>query len=251
MLAERGAGAEVSDLTGAIRLDSTVMPSEVPGFADGLCTIQSEGSILAASLAGKFYRGGLILDMCSGRGVKAGQVLQSCPDARLEGWELSSGRHKSAAGELRRLGVLDRAELKCGSALELEPSERPSLVILDAPCSGSGTWTRKPEAKWRLNWEQLDKLNATQRHLLDRALTICAAGGIILYITCSLLRQENEGIVAGALSAHGDCAEFPDVFGSDFGAERGPFHRGRPLGTYIWPETPWLDGFYCAAILKK
>ena len=106
MLAERGAGAEVSDLTGAIRLDSTVMPSEVPGFADGLCTIQSEGSVLAASLAGKFYRGGLILDMCSGRGVKAGQVLQSCPDARLEGWELSSGRHKSAGrkGKTERNG---------------------------------------------------------------------------------------------------------------------------------------------------
>ena len=247
---ERLAGEEIeadpSDLSGAIHLGSTILPREVPGFDEGLCTVQSEGAILAADLAARHYKGGVILDMCSGRGVKAGQLLQSLPDARLEGWELSGGRHKSALGEMNRLGVSDRARLRCGSALEMEPWEPPSLVLLDAPCSGSGTWTRKPESKWRLDWKQFDKLAVTQRRLLERALTLCSPGGVILYVTCSLLRQENENVVAEVLSGHPECAEFPVAWGNSR-----PFRRGRPWGTYIWPETPWLDGFYCAVILKK
>ena len=245
-LHERGMEAELSNLSEAVRLNATVLPAEVPGFDEGLCTVQSEGSILAASLVKGLYRGGRVLDLCSGRGVKAGQILQSCPDARLEGWELSEGRHKSARTELRRLGVLGRATLRRGSALELEPLEPPSFVLLDAPCSGSGTWSRKPESKWRLNWEQLDRLTAMQARLLERALTLCAPSGIIIYVTCSLLRQENENVVAAVLAGHPECAELPAPWG-----QGAPFHRGRPWGTYIWPETPWLDGFYCAVIIKR
>ncbi|MBQ9565596.1 MAG: RsmB/NOP family class I SAM-dependent RNA methyltransferase [Synergistaceae bacterium] len=246
-LAERGMEAEPSELSEALHLSSTVLPTEVPGFDEGLCTVQTEGAVLVASLAAKFYKGGLILDMCSGRGVKAGQLLQSLSDARLEGWELSEGRHRSAKVEMKRLGVQERVTLRRGNALELEPSESPSLVLLDAPCSGSGTWTRKPESKWRLNWKEFDRLAASQRRLLERALTLCASGGIIVYVTCSLLRQENENVVAEGLSHHPECAELPSAWDS----RSGPFHRGRPWGTYIWPETPWLDGFYCAVILKK
>ena len=83
---------------------------------------------------------------------------------------------------------------------------------------------------------------------MERAVALCAPRGIILYITCSLQRQENENVVAEALAAHPECTELPLTWGSGTGS---PFHRGRPWGTYIWPETPWLDGFYCAAIMKK
>lgn len=244
-LRDGGMEAEPSDLSEAVHLTSTVLPQEVPGFAEGLCTVQSEGSILAASLAARFCEEGSVLDLCCGRGVKAGQLLQSCPSVRLEGWELSEGRHRSAEQELRRLGVAERAELRLGSALELEPREAPSVVLLDAPCSGSGTWSRKPESKWRLNWDRLDRLAAGQRALLERALALCAPRGIIIYITCSLLRQENEGVAAEVLARHPECVPLPIPW------EGGPFRRGRPLGAYIWPQTPWLDGFYCCIIAKK
>ncbi|MCR5347001.1 MAG: RsmB/NOP family class I SAM-dependent RNA methyltransferase [Fretibacterium sp.] len=258
VLGEHGMKAEPSPLSEAVHLEGTVLPAEVPGFDRGDVTVQTEGSILAASLAARLFKGGgCILDLCSGRGVKGGQVLQMCPDARLEGWELSEGRHKSALREMRRLGVAGRAKLRRGSALELEPLEPPSLVMLDAPCSGSGTWTRKPDSKWRLDWDRLDRLSAAQRNLLERAVALCAPRGIILYITCSLLRQENENVVAEVLAAHPECAELPvspedgTAAGPSEAAGTRPFHRGRPWGTYIWPETPWLDGFYCAVIMKK
>ena len=255
MLAEQGIEAEASPLSEAVHLDGTVLPAEVPGFKQGLATVQTEGSIIAASQAARLYKGGLILDLCSGRGIKGGQILQMCPEARLEGWEVSEARHKSAEREMKRLGVEGRALLCQGSALELTPSKSPSLVLLDAPCSGSGTWSRKPDSKWRLTWERLDRLPMVQWRLLDRAVAVCAPRGIILYITCSLLKQENENVVAKVLAAHPECVELPlsweDGAAAGTTATVKPFRRGRPWGTYIWPETPWLDGFYCAAIMKK
>ncbi len=237
----------LSDISGALRLGETVIPSSVPGFSEGLCTVQNEGSILAASLAGKFHHGGLILDMCSGRGVKAGQMLQECPASNAECWELSEGRSKSAERELERLGVSERAALKTGNALTLEPEGVPDFVVLDAPCSGSGTWNRKPDSKWRLDWKKLDYIVMTQKNLLERAVKLCSTGGYILYITCSLLRQENENVVAEVLSGHSECAEVSGLI--DWKGDM--FKKGRPYGVYIWPYNSWLDGFYCSLIMKR
>jgi len=237
-----------SDISQAIRLTESVLPVNLPGFPEGLCSVQSESSIIAASIVKKFYSGkGLILDMCSGRGVKAGQILQECENSRLECWELSSGRSKSAEKELERLRVKDRAKLKIGDALTITPDEEPSFIMLDAPCSGTGTWNRKPESKWQLSWKKFDFIVATQKKLLDRALNLIKSGGYVLYITCSLLRQENEDIVAEALSKHQDCLEISRMI--DF--RGGAFRKGKPYGFYIMPCNSWLDGFYLSLIIKK
>ncbi|MDR2523249.1 MAG: RsmB/NOP family class I SAM-dependent RNA methyltransferase [Synergistaceae bacterium] len=235
----------------SIRLPGTVLPPLVPGFDRGLATVQTESSMLAASAIAEFGEktGGLILDMCSGRGVKAGQIAQalaaSRPSPRLECWEISSGRHRAAAREMERLGTRDSVTLRLGNALSLEPAERPSVVFLDAPCSGSGTWNRKPESKWRLNWAKLDQMGELQRALLRRALSLTAPGGVIIYITCSLLRQENENVVADILS------EKPEGVVLELPWTGSHTRRGRPWGTYIWPILPWLDGFYAAVIMKR
>ena len=237
-----------SDISQAIRLTESVLPVSLPGFSEGLCSVQSESSIIAASLVKKFYTGkGLILDMCSGRGVKAGQVLQENQNSKLECWELSANRSKSAEHELERLHVKDRAILKIGDALMITPEESPSFIMLDAPCSGSGTWNRKPESKWQLTWKKFDAITDTQKKLLERALTLCKSGGYVLYITCSLLRQENENVVAEVLASHSDCAEVSSMI--DF--KGAAFKKGRPYGFYIMPCNAWLDGFYCSLIMKK
>ena len=155
-----------SDISDAWRLNESVYPVKFPGFSDGLCSVQSESSIITASLVSKFYSGGYILDMCSGRGVKAAQILQENPGAKVECWEISPGRSQSAAQELQRLNVRDRAILKCGDALKFETFETPSFIVLDAPCTGSGTWTRKPESKWRLDWQKFDAITEAQKKLL-------------------------------------------------------------------------------------
>ena len=236
-----------SGISGALRLEGSILPANVPGFSEGLCTVQGEGSILAASIVGKFYSGGLVLDMCSGRGVKAGQVLQECPGSHAECWEISEGRSKSAGRELERLGVSERSTLKVGNALSLEPDGVPGFVVLDAPCSGSGTWNRKPESKWRLDWKKLDALVMTQKKLLERAVKLCVPGGYVLYITCSLLKQENENVIAEVLASCPECAEVSGLIDWKGSA----FHKGKPYGVYIWPCEAWLDGFYCSLILKR
>ena len=239
-----------SDLiTGALRLNETYFPSSIPGFKEGLCSVQSEGSIIAASIVKKYYQGkGLILDMCSGRGVKSAQILQENINANIECWELSDKKSKSAEGELSRLGVRERAVMKTGDALTLEPESKPAFIILDAPCSCSGTWNRKPESKWRLNWPKLDNFAMTQKKLLERALSLCDSGSFVLYITCSLFRQENENVIAEVLAGNHDCVEMPLDFNFTRHKE---FRRGRPYGMYILPVNAWLDGFYCALIMKK
>ena len=238
----------ISEISGAINLHQSILPLNVPGFSEGLCTVQSESSILAASLVKKFYSGkNIILDMCSGRGIKAGQVLQENSGAKVECWELSEKRSKSAEHELERLGVRDRAIMKVGDALNLEPFEKVSFVMLDAPCSCSGTWNRKPESKWRLDWGKFDAIVDTQKKLLERAVNLCESGGHILYITCSLLKQENENVIAEVLAKHQECAEI-----SSFITWNGNcFKRGKPYGIYILPVNSWLDGFYCSLILKR
>ncbi len=237
-----------SELSGALRLSESVLPVSLPGFDEGLCTVQSESSILAASLVKKFCGNkGVVLDMCSGRGVKAGQVLQENDNIKLECWELSEKRSKSAEHELERLHVRERAVLKHGNALELESDNKISFVMLDAPCSGSGTWTRKPESKWRLDWKKFDSLVEMQKKLLDRALNLCESGGYVLYITCSLLRGENENVIGEALTSHPECTEISSLI--DWKGNE--FKKGKPYGIYIWPSNPWLDGFYCALIMKK
>ncbi len=236
-----------SNISSAVHLNSTVAPSELPGFNNGECTLQSESSIITASIVHEFYNGGLILDMCSGRGIKAGQILEESPDASIECWEISEGRHKSAIKEIERLKFSNRAVFKCGSAFDLQPDKQPNFIILDVPCSCSGTWNRKPESKWQMNWERFDKIVFTQKKLLERALKMCSAGGYVLYITCSLLKQENENLIAEALMKNKDCVEISELikFKGD------PFHKGRPWGVYVWPSTAWLDGFYCSLIMKK
>ena len=248
LLSAEGMTGVPSDLfPESIRLSSTVFPTLVPGFDKGLVTVQTESSMLAASIVSVLGRklGGKILDMCSGRGIKAGQIAQSLPDASVECWELSPGRHRAALREMERLGIGSRALLRLGDALALSPAEKPSVVFLDAPCSGSGTWNRKPELKWTLSWSKVDKIGELQRALLKKALNLVETGGIIIYVTCSLLRQENENVVADALSGAADYVVL-DV------PLAGPHvRRGRPWGTYILPSLPWLDGFYVSVITKR
>ena len=236
-----------SDISPALRLNQSILPVSIPGFNEGKCTVQSESSIITASIVKKFYSDGIILDMCSGRGIKAGQILQENENANLECWELSENRSRSAERELMRLNVIDRAKLKTGDALTLEPDNMPLFIVLDAPCSCSGTWNRKPESKWRLDWKKLDAFADTQKKLLERALTLCRSGGHVLYITCSLLKHENENVIAEVLACHSECTEISSLIDMKGNA----FRRGKPYGFYIMPCNSWLDGFYCSLIMKR
>ncbi len=243
-LAEDAVRSWVSpDMTCSIRLEGTALPTVLPGFDDGRITPQSEASMLIPMAFLDNKTRGPILDMCAGRGGKTGQLAQLFPDASVEGWDLSSGRIKAAEREMKRLGLASRISLVVGDAVELSPSREPRRIMLDAPCSGSGTWRRHPEGKWRLNQKDLGQYAATQLQLLRRALDLISPGGLVLYSTCSLFREENEQVVAAVMAERRAVVELEPPFNVV-----SQCRRGRPWGYYIWPGTPWSDGFYLALL---
>ncbi|MCL2146933.1 MAG: hypothetical protein FWH52_03905 [Synergistaceae bacterium] len=226
----------------SVRISATVFPAGIPGYADGEFSPQTESSMIVEGILSQFYKGGHVLDMCSGRGVKALQFAQERADASIECWELSANRTKAALNEAKRLKTGKNITFRTGDALKLEPIKIPSIVLLDVPCSGSGTWNRRPESKLRTSRSTLDGITRLQTDLLLRALSLIESGGVIIYSTCSLFKEENESIVANALTC---AARFLPL------EIKGSFlRRGNPFGIYIMPSLPWLDGFYTAVIMK-
>ena len=242
-LRETGLNAWQSPLIAkSIRISATVFPSGLPGYAEGEFSPQTESSIIAGGLLSRFYKGGHVLDMCSGRGVKALQFAKEEKSTSIECWELSTNRTKAALREAKRLKAGEKILFRTGDAMKLEPVKKPSMVLLDVPCSGSGAWNRRPESKLKTTRSTLDGMTKLQANLLIRALSLVEQGGVIIYLTCSLFREENESIAANAL-----------IYGARFiplEIKGNHLRRGNPFGTYIMPLLPWLDGFYVAVIMK-
>ncbi len=240
LLARAGRAVSASPLPEGLRVEGTALPTALPGWKEGWFAAQSESSIVAGREAADF-EGAYLLDMCAGRGVKTGQIALARPDIRVEAWDLSEGRLSACAREMERLGVGSRVRRKTGDALVLTPDRAPDAVLLDAPCSGSGTWRRHPEGKWRLDAASLGELAAVQERLLERAFALVKPGGKVVYSTCSLFASENERVVARVLPRCPGAREVPPA------RARG---ERREAGTALLPDTPWTDGFYLAVFVK-
>ncbi|MEG1603242.1 MAG: RsmB/NOP family class I SAM-dependent RNA methyltransferase [Cloacibacillus sp.] len=229
----------------SVRTAANPYPVDLPGFGEGRIMPQSESSMLIAEQLAKRRQEGLVLDMCCGRGVKTGQLADLMPEAKIEAWDLSEGKLKSARFEMMRLHAEDRVKFKHGDALLLEPDEAPSMILLDAPCTGSGTWGRHPESKWRCTPEQAEENSKLQKQLLERAVEMLKPGGVIAYSTCSLFRDENEKVAADIIGRHPEIVELPIGRTAKF------MQKGKPYGTIIMPALPWVDGFYMALLSKR
>ena len=144
-----------------------------------------------------------------------------------------------------RMRVRDRVKFRCGDSLSLTPSKEPQAILLDAPCTGSGTWGRHPESKWRMTPEMVMKAAELQRDLLERAVSLVAPGGVVAYSTCSMFREENEKVVAAVMARH------PELTEASVERSHKLMLKGKPYGTVIWPGLPWVDGFYLALLVKR
>ena len=113
------------------------------------------------------------------------------------------------------------------------------VVLIDAPCSGTGTWRRNPEARWRLTPDRLDRLAQTQRHLLDVATSLVRPGGAIVYIVCSLLDKEGIGQIDQFLG------DFPGWSAVPMSL---PLGRAHGSGIRLMPSQDWTDGFFVARL---
>jgi 16S rRNA (cytosine967-C5)-methyltransferase len=162
--------------------------------------IQDEASQLVAELVSP-EPGQRVLDLCAAPGMKAGQLAQALGAGTLVACDRSAARLRTLARLLPRCvpEAVRLSMVRLDAAEPLPFGEKFDRILLDAPCSGTGTLARNPEIKWRLSLQDITRLAVLQATMLRNALPTLAAGGQLVYATCSLEPEENEGVVEKVL----------------------------------------------------
>ncbi len=178
-------GAEVLP-TGSLRLTSRTAVTLLPGFADGQWWVQDAAAALPARLleAGPGMR---VLDLCAAPGGKTAQLAQAGAD--VTALDRSGPRMERLTQNMQRLGMKVDVKIADAAVFAAEPFD---AILLDAPCSATGTIRRHPDVAWSKTLEDIHKLAALQARLLDHAVTLLKPGGTLVYATCSLEREEGE-----------------------------------------------------------
>ena len=224
-------------------------------YVKGLVEPQDEASQLAALLCAA-APGEQALDLCAGGGGKAlALAAQMHNRGQLYAYDSDGRRLMPIHERLERAGARNiQVRAPRGQTDVLADLEgRCDLVMIDAPCTGTGAWRRHPDAKWRRAPGALELRQKEQGALLEQAVRFMKPGGRIAYVTCSLLREENEAQVAAFLSAHPDFAAqsaaemaekagLPDL--ARFASPHGP-------GMRLSPATSGTDGFYVALLQRS
>jgi len=234
-----------------LRLPARVALTAQELFKAGLIEVQDEGSQLVALLVDA-KPGHSVMDFCAGAGGKTLALAAAMQNkGRLFACDTHEGRSERAVLRFRRAGVhnVTRRVLDDeGSKWLKRQKEVFDRVLVDAPCSGSGTWRRNPDAKWRLSEQDLAELTALQARILDQTASLVKQGGRLIYATCSLLPEENERQIERFLAAHREFTvmPLPEVWAESIGGDcpvSGPYLR-------LTPASHETDGFY-AAVLSK
>ena len=183
-----GPGSLLRDACGVVRGDIT----RTRAFRERRLVIQDEGSQLVALLLGE---GKLILDCCAAPGGKTRILAERNPHATVVAMEL----HPHRAALMSHLVPLPNVHVICADARNMPYADQFDRILVDAPCTGTGTLARNPEIKWRLTPDDISRLQAYQTEILTAAMQKLAPGGQLLYSTCSLEPEENEAVIEQAL----------------------------------------------------
>jgi 16S rRNA (cytosine967-C5)-methyltransferase len=173
----------------------------IPAYGKGWVEVQDEGSQIAALAAAPDY-GAQVLDYCAGAGGKTLALAALLHNAgQVYAWDLDWRRLRAIWPRLKRAGSRN-VQVKDGKEDTLEDLVgKMDVVFCDAPCTGAGTWRRRPDAKWRLKSTALEKRIEEQNTVLERAARYVKPGGKLVYVTCSFLPEENEDRVTDFLAA--------------------------------------------------
>jgi 16S rRNA (cytosine967-C5)-methyltransferase len=230
--------------TGSVRLPEGVQVSTLPGFAEGEWWVQDAAAALPVRVLDP-KPGERVLDLCAAPGGKTLQLADA--GAEVTALDISAARLDRVRENLARTGLT--ATVVEADALAWEDAGGFDAVLLDAPCSATGTIRRHPDLPFAKAGSDLTDLLSPQARLIDRALDLTRPGGCVVYCTCSLLKDEGERQVTAALARHPGLAvvsaEFPwldPAWRTDEGGLR--------LRPDVWPESGGLDGFFIARFRK-
>lgn len=222
-----------------------------PAYAKGWFEVQDEGSQIAALLTG-VQPGMQVLDYCAGAG---GKTLALSADMDNKGQIFAHDSEKQRLAPIfDRLRRSDTRNVQTVvRADELAPlEERMDLVLIDAPCTGSGTWRRRPDAKWRLTDRQLEVRMSEQAAILEAARRYVRPGGRLVYVTCSVFEQENTGRIRSFLASNPDFApvDHAALFETCLPGKSASARIDPATGIGLSPARSGTDGFYVAVMTR-
>ena len=247
-LRDAGVGVEVAPFGAGLRVTTTHLasriphPAQLPGFTEGGFIVQDPAHALVARFAA-IPAGAVVYDACAAPGGKA--VALEGMGAKVVAGDARPHRLPRLADTARRAGVA----IRCLAAdLEAAPFGvgRLDAVLVDAPCSATGTMARHPDARWRLTPELFPRAAGRQARLLAAAAPLVRKGGVLIYATCSLEPEENNAVVEDFLSQHPDFARAPDsraVPAQLLTAGGGDFQS--------LPQRHGIDGAYAARLVRS
>ncbi len=233
-------------LGGTIRINNPGQVSALPGFDQGDWWVQDAAAALAVRALGGDIAGKTALDLCAAPGGKTMQLAAA--GAHVTAIDISNNRLNRVRENLDRTGL--QATVVAQNALEHQGSY--DIIVLDAPCSATGTIRRHPDLPYSKDGAKFDQLFQLQSDLLDHAIDLLAPGGQLVYCTCSLFPDEGECQIEDALARHPNLSVNPKQFdhlplGADLKTEEG----GLRLTPDMFSDTGGIDGFYIAVLHKS
>jgi 16S rRNA (cytosine967-C5)-methyltransferase len=248
--------------TWAAKLDGRVLPTgsvrtivhgavtALPGFDEGAWWVQDAAAAIPARLLGD-VAGLRVADLCAAPGGKTAQLVAA--GAKVTAVDRAPGRLKRLQENLSRLSL--EAELVCADVAAWNPDQHFDAILLDAPCTSTGTIRRHPDVPWLKRSADITSLAALQRRLLDHAITLIKPGGTLVYCTCSLEPEEGTDVVADLLAREQSVRRVPitaaEVFGqTDFINPDGDLRTLPCHFTDADSRFAGVDGFYAARLEK-
>lgn len=231
----------VATPTGSVRVHAYERVETLPGFAEGAWWVQDSAAALPAQMLGD-VRGLRVLDLCAAPGGKTLQLAAA--GARVTAVDKSAARLERLRENLARTRL--DAEVIAADALNFR-AEPFDAILLDAPCTSTGTLRRHPDVAWLRRPTDVRGLADLQAKLIDAAASLLKPGAPLVYAVCSLEPEEGPGAVAGALQRGWRREEFPEVPGAaPFVTPEGDL---RTLPSH-WPEMGGMDGFFAARLVR-
>ncbi len=239
-----------------VRLDTKPGLTQWPLYKEGKVEVQDEGSQLIARLVHP-KRGEMVCDMCAGAGGKTlalGALMKST--GRIYAFDVNEKRLAGIKPRMRRAGLSNiyPAVIRNENDNHIKRlAGKLDKVLLDAPCSGTGTYRRNPDLKWRLGEDELQRINQIQKNVLRSGAKMLKPGGQLVYATCSILKEENQDVIEEFLEENNefelvDAYEILDKQGIKFP----DYHKNR-FGKYfvMLPHLNGTDGFFGAVLQNK